>query len=62
MKRQELEILLNKLSPNTYSEFKIAKMNDYALILCVNAHLVCKDCLPYSEEEVNGLLKSMAED
>lgn len=62
MKRKELELLLTKLSPNTYSGFKIAKMNDYALILCVNAHLVCKDCLPYSEEEVNGLLVNMSKE
>ena len=62
MKRKELETLLVKLSPNTYSGYEIAKMNDYALVLCVNSHLVCKDCLPYNEEEVNGLLKSMVED
>lgn len=62
MKRKELETLLVKLSPDIYSEFEIAKMSDYALVLCINAHLVCKDCLPYDEEEVNGLLKSMRED
>lgn len=62
MKRKELETLLVKLSPDIYSEYEIAKMNDYALVLCINAHLVCKDCLPYNEEEVNRLLKSMVED
>ena len=62
MKRKELETLLTKLSPNVYSNFKIAKMSDYALVLCVNAHLVCLNCLPYSEEEVNGLLVSMSKE
>lgn len=60
--RANLELFLDKIAPNLYDSFKKATMPDYGLLLCINAHLVMLNCLPYTEDEIKELLSSMIEE
>ena len=57
--RANLELFLDKIAPNVYSVSKKGVMNDYKLLLCINAHLTMLNCIPYDEYEIETLKESM---
>jgi hypothetical protein len=57
--RTNLELFLDKIAPNVYDSFKKATMPDKGLLLCINAHLVMLNCLPYDDNEVEELMEGM---
>lgn len=57
--RINLELFLDKIAPNVYDSFKKATMLDKGILLCINAHLVMLNCLPYDEYEIETLTESM---
>lgn len=57
--RTNLELFLDKIAPNVYDSFKKATMPDKGLLLCINAHLVMLNCIPYDDYEIETLIESM---
>jgi hypothetical protein len=57
--RTNLELFLDKIAPDIYDSFKKATMPDKGLLLCINAHLLMLNCIPYDNYEIETLIESM---